>query len=413
MLPTFIISNRTQSGYRTLWVLMFFWVFLLARSEAQVLKRVPVEQASMNLDQSKWGGALAFAWEQVALLEADDALQVGEIRARVVEGLIELGEIEEAEAAANRLTGLAHYQLLAKAANAVEGEEQERLKAKAERGFDFLSHRNQEQLVSDMVIFAVSQGWEAVEFVLARCLDVEARLIALGKVAAIAGEHDEGLFERCVKAIREQSKGLNRLGQRYAAVAMTEAVEGWVKGRKATELGENERWYELALSASDVAVGTPNAEEIYARLAQVLIHGGKREQGVMLYEKASLPFKQTRAATPERMELMRIVTQVADELGEGRLSTEWVEQVIEEADLADAEWKWEVMIQAGRIVQMCGQTELAMKFWKSAGQVAAKDSNAVVLSVCLALLALEAQEVGLWEDLGWIREWDLVEGAGC
>jgi tetratricopeptide (TPR) repeat protein len=416
------MPNGTYSCYWAHWVLLFCCLNLSAECEAQVLVRVPVEQSPMNLEQSKWSGALAYAWEQVAMLESDDALQVADIRVRVVEGLIGLGEIEQAVAAADRLTGLAHYQMLARAAAAVEGAEQKRLRAKAEKGFDFLSQRNQEQLVSDVVVLAVPQGWESVTEVLGRCLDVEARLLAFGRVAARVAGKDKVMFERCIKLIEDQSKGLNRLGRRYAALAMTEAVEGWVQRRETVELEEDERWYEIALSASDAAVGTPNAEEIYARLALVLIGAGKLEQGLTLFEKARLPFKQTRGATPERMELMGTVIQVAKVLGEGAFSGEWVEQVMAEAELADEEWKWEVLILAGRILQRCDEGELAMKCWRTAAQVAGKDPNTVVLSVCLGLLAMEAHELGLWRSMGWLLDWKdkvngseetLVEEPGC
>lgn len=374
---------------------------------AQVIVRTPEREPVKVLDVAAWPPALAYAWGKVALLETTDALQVSDIRERVVRGLIGNEDLDQAEAAAKRLIGLGHFEALARVARASEGAKREHIRAEAERGFDFLSHRNQEQLVSEMVPLTIPEGWEAVHQMIARCLDVEARLVALGRAAAVAAPVDQLIFDRCIAMIEESINSLNRLGRRYAALALVEVAQSLVSPRKSPDGLENDRWREIAQSAADLAVGVPNAESIYAELASVFLKGGEPEHAEVLFGKTMEPFERIGPTNPERMNLMEAVTRVANEFGDGRLPEGWAGQVLEEAELADEEWKWEVMILAGRVLIACDESELARKCWKGAVMNAVKNPNSVMLSICLATLALEAYEAGLGDNLDQLQRWEV------
>lgn len=399
--------SRSLRYYLTPYVVAIGCLTLLDVAGGQVIVRTPERQQSEVMDVSAWPPTLAYAWDKVALLESTDALQVAEIRERVVQGLIGLGALDQAAAAAKRLSGLGYYSALARVAKASEGAKRKGFRAEAERGFDFLSHRNQEQLVSELVPLTLPEGWEAVHAMISRCLDVEARLVALGRAAATAAPVDPMIFERCLAMIEEATGSLNRLGRRYAAMAMTEAAKSLVSVGKLPDGLQGDRWSEIAQSAADLAAGAPNAEAIYAELAGVFLKRGKLEQANVLFEKAMAPFEQMGPSNPERMELMQAVTALAKEFQDGRLPEGWARQVQEEAELADDEWKWEVMILAGRTLVACDQNEQAMKCWKTAVMLAGKTPNSVVVSVCLAMLALEAHETGPDAKLERLQEWEV------
>lgn len=397
------MGRKSLTYYFTRHVVVIISVILLDSVGAQVIVRTSKGVPKNTLNVASWPPALAFAWDKVALLESTDAQQVSEIRERVIQGLIGIGKLNQAAIASNRLSGVGRYEAFAKVALASEGEMRALMRTEAERGFDLLSQRNQEQLASELVPIVITGGWDALYQLIARCLDVEARLLALGRAAAVAAPESQEIFDRCISMIEETIDSLNLLGRRYAALAMTEVAQSLVGMSKVKDGWYGERWTEVAQAAADYATGVPNAETIYAELASVFLNGGQQEQAGVLFEKAIGPFRQLGQGTPERMNLMLAITTVSKEFGEGRLPKGWAEQVLEEAKLADVEWKWEVMINAGRILIALDKGDWALECWQAASLIASEDPNPVVHLVCLAMLALEARDAGMEGALDWLH----------
>ncbi len=359
---------------------------------SQVLVRPPAEKSLPVLTLSTWSPGLSQAWIWVAGMDAADATQVAEVREQIVARLMESGDWDQAHASTRALSGLGRYQAFARLAGRSQESQQKRMLEEAERGFEFLSQRNQEQLVKELVELAVPQGWEAIEKWIKRCLDVEERMLALGRAAAAAVNTDEKLSERCLRELEKQLVGLNELQRRYAVLALIEIATAAQK-KQAGSGNQNDAgmgWVSIANQAHEVCrQGVVDSGRLHAMLAELFYLGGRLDEAAVLYETAWNQQGGQAVGSMERIRLISKLAEVGQIMGSQRLSNEWFEGVRAETELADVEWKWEHALEVGRIAITLGDKEDAFQAWKIGLALANEKGSAVLGPVCAAWIALE------------------------
>lgn len=378
---------------RTFWPLCWGMV-LLAQTWvwSQVLVRPPAEKSVPELTLSTWRPGLSQAWLWVAGMDAADATQAAEVRELVVGRLMELGNWDQAHASTRALSGLGRYQAFARLAARSKEAQQKMMLEEAERGFEFLSQRNQEQLVKELVELAVPKGWPEIDKWIKRCLDVEERMLALGRAAAVAVSTDEKLSERCLRELEKQLVGLNELQRRYAVLALIEVATAVQKeqavGGIQSDAGMD--WLSIANQAHEVCrQGVVDSGRLNAMLAELFHRGGRADEAAVLYETAWNQLGRQTVGSMERIEWISKLAEVGQIMGNERLSREWFEGVRAETELADVEWKWEHAMEVGRVAMTLGDKEDALQAWKMALALAHEKGNPVLGPVCAALIALE------------------------
>lgn len=376
---------------------------------AQVITRASRTSLIKPLQVESWPAWLSIAWRRVSPPQSGELQQATTIRKGIVELLVEAGQIEQAFAAAATLQGLERYQAFAFLADHSEGKEHESAVAEAQRGFQFLSARNQEVLVADFMPITTPKGKEAFREMLNRCIEKDERLLALGRAAASAASKDSEIFEECLAELSFDTSGLNPLHRRYTAVALHVVAEGL---RTADSKGSGQ-WLEICKSAAELLEKNPlNPVEVLANLASTCFAGGKEKEGQEMLQRALEHWRRLGIGTDERMQGMLAITQAALKAKEPRLPSNWGAQSQEEAGKGKGDWRWELLVKAGRISHLTGDIKSAVITWHEAAKTANSNPNPLVKLTCQALIALEAHEAGLTPSEDMLRELALFDEVG-
>lgn len=359
---------------------------------AQVISRVARTSFIPPVQVETWPVWLSMAWQKVSPPQSGELQQVVGIRMRIVRLLADAGQMEQAFAAAGTLQGLERYQSFAYLAAHSEGKLHESAVDEAQRGFQFLSVRNQEVLVADLMPITTPKGKEAFREMLSRCVERDERILALGQAAASAAANEPDIFEECLTELSSDVSGLNPLDKRYTAVALQVAAEGL---RKADSKGDG-RWLEICQLSAGVLEKTPiNSAEIFVNLASSCFAGGKETEGQEMLQRALEHWRRLGIGTHERMQAMVSITEAAIKSKQERLPANWSARAVEEAQQGKNDWRWDLMVKAGRICRLTGDQKNAVITWKSAIETASSNDNPMVEAACGAMLVMEAHEGGI------------------
>jgi|GEM_PF-5479401 len=392
------------------WVNVVAFIAVTEKSlPAQVITRVARPSFIPPLQVETWPNWLSLAWQNVSPPQSGELEQVGQIRKRIVELLVEAGQTEQAFAAAGTLQGLGRYQAFAHLAAHSDGKPRESAADEAQRGFQFLSARNQEVLVADLMPITTPKGKQAFRDMLSRCVARDERVLALGRAAASSAANEPEIFEECMFELSSDLSGSTALDKRYTALALQAAAEGL---RKAGS-DHDERWLKIGKMAAGVLDETPiNSVDVFAHLASSCFSGGKEMEGKEMLETALEHWRRLGIGTVERMQGMVAITHAAKISKERRLPTNWSEQALNEAVKAKDDWRWDLFVKAGRICHFTGDRERAVGAWREAAKTAGSNPNPLAKLTCRAMIALEAHEAGLKQDEALLRELALVDDEG-
>jgi len=392
------------------WVIVVACLAVTEKSlSAQVITRVARTSLIPPLQVATWPSWLSMAWQNVSPPQSGEMEQVGQMRKRIVELLVEAGQNEQAFAAAETLQGLGRYQAFAYLAAHSDGKPSESAADEAQRGFQFLSARNQEVLVADLMPITTLKGKQAFRDMLSRCVARDERVLALGRAAASAAANDPEIFEECLSELSSDLSGSSALDKRYTAVALQIAAEGL---RKAGS-DNDDRWLKIGEMAVAVLDKTPlNSADVFAHLASSCFLGGKEMEGNEMLERALEHLRRLGIGTVERMQGMVAITHAAEKLKERRLPTNWSEQAVDDAVKGKDDWRWELFVKAGRICHLTGDSERALGAWREAAKTASSNPNPLAKLTCRAMIALEAHDAGLKADEDLLRELGLVDEEG-
>lgn len=359
----------------------------------QVISRTARMKKAPVVVLEEWPEGLSQAWQRVWPPHEDELDMVPALRSRIVRELAEAGLGGQAMAAAGWLGQATRYDAFARLGSQLKDGQAADAIEEAQRGFQFLSGRSQEQLAAQMMGIAVPRGQAAVREMLGRCPGKEERIVALGKAAFFAAAVSPTIFAECVAELTDGTVQRSPLEKRYTALALQEAAEG-------LRCAGKDDWRDLCAKAGQVLSDCPlNTADVFAALAGTCFAGGEEETGKELLSHAQSHWQRLGAATPERMRAMVAITEAVVESGNDHLEKDWNRQALQAARTAEEDWRWELWIQAGRICRLNGEPKEAVQAWGEALKAAEANSNAMVKPACEGLIAIEAHEAGIkWAD---------------
>lgn len=378
-------------------------------AQGQVITRAARVRKDMKIRLEAWPEGLSRAWKKCWPAAEDELEGLAEQRVRIVKGLAESGHGEQAHAAAEVLVDWPRYAAFSHLGRRLRGEWRQSAIAEAERGFQFLSLRNQERLAVEMMGIAVEEGSGAVREMLGRCFDREERIIALGRAAHFAAGVNREVFEECIAELTDPGANRNALEKRHTAVALQEAAEG--ARLKGDSRGSG--WAGICEAAAAILEQCPlNSAEVLARLAGTYFAGREEEKGAAMLGLAKTHWQRLGRGTPEGMAAMEAITEAAVKSAEDRLGEDWDRNAAEAAAQGEEDWRWELWVKAGRICRVNGNLEGAIAAWGEAMKRANGNANPGVRTACETMIALEAHEAGIrWEEVAERKTGRTISGG--
>ena len=379
-------------------------------SQAQVIARATRGGRVEPLRVETWPAWLSLAWERISLPQSGEVEQASEIRGRIVEELMKAGHSDQAFAVAGLMQGFGRYQTFARLAQRLTGTLRETAEAEAQRGFQFLSARNQERLVADLMAITVPKGQRRLDVMLERCLDQEDRIVALGRAASAAANSGQvAIFQACVAELTKDVGGLNALEKRHTVKALLAAAEGLQNA----DLRSHGEWLELCGQATEILEQCAlNSADLHALNARICFEGEHEEKGREALERAHLQLKQLGAGTSERMHAMIAMTEAVRASKGSRLPENWCALALYAAESGADDWRWDLLVKAGTITRLVEGGEAAVKIWRRAMESAESNPNEMVGMACAALIAMEAHDAGLTADETLVTQLKLAGSEG-
>ena len=379
----------------------------------QVLVRPATPRASEIINPERWPGWLGWAGRAVSGVATAESRPLLEARVELLGALLNARQEEQAFALAETLSGLPRYQAFARMA--LTGSERASDWAEeAKRGLVFLSARDQEQLVEDLIPVVSLEGAEAEEELIKRCDLWEDRAKALGAAAAHAARKGQwGRFDELVRRVEadkaKNEKPLVRLQIALAMVRLARALGPLPAGNPEEVMSRMEQ---LSGWATELAAGSEvNPCEVWYGLAEAWCLMGQSDRAAEPFARGLRAWRLWSPGSEERvhhLERLGAVAARSTKLAEG---LDWVGTARAEAEKAFVDWKWQAWIVAGRLAVDFEDPKSVESLLSQAVVEARKNPNPEVRLACEAAVAMTAAEAGLELNAETIKRLGLTDAS--